>query len=164
MQQWTLSAFWTAPWTKSDIILAWAAGVMLCAVLVALGLAAWEHRRAARAERQNKQRFVEELTKLLRGAVTACEQCMETLSRPQPPGGSDPLAVCNTMLSTFGDSMDVLRPLAPADGRLTVATTQARQLLEPISDTAIRLQPPREAVELRAQRMRAMLNRLLQMR
>lgn len=164
MQQWTLSAFWTEPWTRSEIISAWSAGVTICAILVALSLALWEHRRAARAERQNRRRFVEEMTKLLRGAVAACEQCLESLAGPKPPADAEALAACNTLLSTFGDSMDVLRPLAPAEGNLTVATTQTRQLLEPISDSALRLQSAREAVDLRAQRMRAMLNRLLQMR
>ena len=163
MPLWTLSSFWNTPWTKSDLIAAWSSGVTLCAILVALGLAVWEHRRAVRVERQNKRRFVEEMAKLLRQAVGACEQCLEALAQPQPPAGPDALAFCNTLLTTFGDSLDVLRPLAPADGRLTVATTQARQLLEPISDGALRLQPARETVELRVQRMRAMLNRLLQM-
>src|SRR5215470_16464770 len=123
MQQWTLSAFWNSPWTKSDIILAWSAGVIVCAILVALGLAVWEHRRAARAERQNKRRFVEEVAKLVRAGIGACDQCLETLAGPQPPADREVLATCNSLLSTFGDSMDVLRPLAPADGRLTVATT-----------------------------------------
>jgi hypothetical protein len=164
MQQWTLQTFWTAPWTKSDIISAWSAGVTICAILVALSLAVWERRRAVRTERDNRRRFVEEMTKLLRAAVGACEQCLEALAGPQPPPASDALARCNGLLSTFGDSMDVLRPLAPADGQLTVATTQTRQLLEPISDDGLRLQGAREALDLRAQRMRAMLNRLLQMR
>ena len=31
MPQWTLTAFWNSPWTKSDIILAWSAGVTVCA-------------------------------------------------------------------------------------------------------------------------------------
>jgi hypothetical protein len=105
------------------------------------------------------------MAKLVRQAITACEQCMETLAAgTRPKDAPDPLDLCNTLLSTVGDSMDVLRPLAPADGRLTVTTTQARQLMEPISDEAVRLQSPWEAVEMRAQRMRAMLNRLLQMR
>jgi hypothetical protein len=163
MQHWTLASFWSEPWTRSDIISAWSAAITVSAILVALGLAVWEHRRVVRTERQNRRRFVEEMTRLLRQAVDACEQCLEVLARPQPPGGPDAVALCNTLLTTFGDSLDVLRPLAPADGRLTVATTQARQLMEPISDAALRLQSGREAVELRAQRMRAMLNRLLQM-
>lgn len=164
MPQWTLQAFWTTPWTKSDIISAWSSGVTICAILVALGLAVWEHRRAIHAERQNKRRFVEEVTKLVRQAIAACDQCLEALAGPRPPADAEALAACNSLLTTFGDSMDVLRPLAPADGRLTVATTQTRQLLEPISDTALRLQSAHEAVELRAQRMRAALNRLMQLR
>jgi hypothetical protein len=164
MQQWTLSAFWNSPWTKSDIIAAWSSAITLCAILAALSLAVWEHRRTVRAERQNRRRFVEEMAKLVRGAIGACEQCLEGLAGPQRPQGADPLSACNTMLTAFGDSLDVLRPLAPADGPLNVATSQARQLLEPISDEAIRLQPAWEAVEIRAQRMRAMLNRILQLR
>jgi hypothetical protein len=164
MQQWTLTAFWTTPWTKSEIISAWSAAVTICAILVALGLAVWEHKRAARAERQNKQRFVEEVVKLVRGAITACDQCLEALAGPHPPGDNEALAACNSLLTTLGDSMDVLRPLAPADGRLTVATTQTRQLLEPISDEAVGLQNAWDAVSLRAQRMRTALNRLLQLR
>jgi len=165
MQQWTLLSFWTDPWTKSDIIMAWSAVITLCAILVALGLAVWEHKRAAMAERQNKRRFVEEVAKLVRGAITACDQCLEALANPHPPAKPEELvAACNSLLATFGDSMDVLRPLAPADGRLTVATTQTRQLLEPISEEALRLQNAWDAVSLRAERMRAMLNRLLQMR
>ncbi|MGZ3273341.1 MAG: hypothetical protein ACXU82_07785 [Caulobacteraceae bacterium] len=163
MHHWTLSAFWNEPWTRSEIISAWSAAVTTVAILVALGLALWEHRRAARVELQNRHRFVEEMARLLRQAVSACEQCLETLAQSHP-GGPDALALCNTLLVTFGDSLDVLRPLAPADGRLTVATTQTRQLLEPISEAAIRLQSAREAVDLRAQRMRVMLNRLLQLR
>ena len=164
MQQWTLSAFWTTPWTKSDIIEAWSAGVTICAILTALGLAVWEHKRSAMVERQNKRRFVEEVAKLMRQAIAACDQCLEALAGPRPPADAEALAACNSLLTTFGDSMDVLRPLAPADGRLTVATTQTRQLLEPISDASLRLQSAHEAVELRAQRMRAALNRLLQLR
>jgi hypothetical protein len=164
MQPWTLSAFWTAPWTRSEIISAWSSGITLCAILVALSIAVWEHRRAVRTERDNRRRFVEEVTKLLRAAVGACEQCLETLAGPQPPPMPDVLARCNDMLVAFGDSMDILRPLAPADGQLTVATTQTRQLLEPFSDSGLHLQGAREALDLRAQRMRAMLNRLLQMR
>jgi hypothetical protein len=164
MQQWTFSAFWSTPWTKSDLIAAWSAAVTLCAILTALGLAVWEHRRAVRAERQNKRRFVEEVAKLARGAIAACDQCLEALAGPQPPAELQALAACNTLLATLGDSMDVLRPLAPADGRLAVATTQTRQLLEPISDENLRLQSAHEAVELRAQRMRSALNRLLQLR
>jgi len=164
MPQWTLSAFWTTPWTKSDIIAAWQAGVTISAVLIALGLAVWEHKRAAMTERQNKRRFVEEVVKLVRAGIGACDQCLATLAGPQPPPAPEVLAVCNNLLQTFGDSMDVLRPLAPADGRLTVATTQTRQLLEPISDSSLRLQSAYEAVELRAQRMRAALNRLMQLR
>jgi hypothetical protein len=164
MQQWTLSAFWNSPWTKSDIILAWSASVTVCAILVALGLAVWEHKRAARAERQNKRRFVEEVAKLVRAGIGACDECLAALAGPQPPPDPEALAACNNLLTAFGDSMDVLRPLAPADGRLTVATTQSRQLLEPISDAALRLQSAHEAIELRAQRMRAALNRLLQLK
>jgi hypothetical protein len=164
MQQWTLSAFWNSPWTKSDIISAWSATVTLCAILAALGLAVWEHKRAARAEQQNKRRFVEEVAKLMRGAIAACDQCLEVLAGAQPPGDKEAVAACNSLLTTLADSMDVLRPLAPADGRLTVATTQTRQLLEPISEEALSLQNPWDAVSLRAQRMRAVLNRLLQLR
>jgi hypothetical protein len=164
MQQWTLVAFWTSPWTKSEIISAWSAAVTIGAILVALGLAVWEHKRAARVERQNKQRFVEEVAKLVRGAIAACDQCLEALAGPQPPGDNEALAACNSLLTALGDSMDVLRPLAPADGRLSVATTQTRQLLEPISEEAVRLQNAWDAVSLRAQRMRAALNRLLQLR
>jgi hypothetical protein len=116
------------------------------------------------AERQNKRRFVDEVAKLVRGAIAACDQCLEALAGPQPPAEPEALAACNSLLAAFGDSMDVLRPLAPADGRLTVATTQTRQLLEPISEEALRLQNAWDAVSLRAQRMRAMLNRLLQLR
>jgi hypothetical protein len=164
MQQWTLTAFWNSPWTKSDIIAAWSSGVTICAILVALGLAVWEHKRAARAERQNKRRFVEEAAKLLRGAITACDQCLEALAGAQPPNDKEAVAACNSLLTTLGDSMDVLRPLAPADGRLTVATTQTRQLLEPISEEALGLQSAWDAVSMRAKRMRAALNRLLQLR
>jgi hypothetical protein len=164
MQQWTLSAFWNSPWTKSDIIGAWYSGVTLCAILVALGLAVWEHRRAVRLELHNKRRFVEELAKLVRGAITACDQCLVALADPRPPPGADAVAACNSLLLTLGDSMDVLRPLAPADDQLTVATTQTRQLLEPISEEALSLQTAWDAVNLRAQRMRAMLNRILQLR
>jgi hypothetical protein len=162
MQQWI--AFWTEPWTRSEIISAVSSAVTLCAILVALTIAVWEHRRAARAERHNRRRFVEEMTKLLRAAVGACEQSLETLAGPQPPPAAEALARCNSLLAAFADSMDVLRPLAPAEGDLTVATTQTRQLLEPFSDDGLRLQSAREALDLRAQRMRAMLNRLLQMR
>jgi hypothetical protein len=164
MQPWTLSAFWSSPWTKSDIIAAWSSGVTICAILVALGLAVWEHRRAVRAELHNKRRFVEEVVKLVRGAIAACDQCLEALADPRPPPGVNAVAACNSLLVTLGDSMDVLRPLAPADGQLTVATTQTRQLLEPISDEALRLQTAWDAVNLRAQRMRTMLNRLMQLR
>jgi hypothetical protein len=164
MQHWTLSSFWTAPWTKADIISAWSAGVTICAILVALSLAVWERRRSVRTEQDNRRRFVEETSKLLRAAVGACEQCLETLAGPQPPPAPEALARCNGLLTAFGDSMDVLRPLAPVDGQLTVATTQTRQLLEPISDAGLHLQSAREALDMRAQRMRAMLNRLLQMR
>jgi hypothetical protein len=165
MQQWTLQAFWTSPWTKSDIILAFSSGVTICAILVALSLAVWEHKRADLADRQNKRRFVEEVVKLMRGAITACDQCLEALANPQPTSDPEALvAACNSLLTSFGDSMDVLRPLAPADGKLTVATTQTRQLLEPISEDAVRLQSAWDAVSLRAQRMRAALNRLLQLR
>jgi hypothetical protein len=164
MPPWTLTDFWTQPWTRAEIISAASSAVTLFAILVALTLAVWERRRAVRTENDNRRRFVEEMTKLLRAAVGACEQCLETLAGPQPPPAPDVLARCNGLLAAFGDSLDVLRPLAPADGQLTVATTQARQLLEPFSDAGLHLQSAREALDLRAQRMRAMLNRLLQMR
>jgi hypothetical protein len=164
MQQWTLWDFWNSPWTKSDIIFAWSAVITLCAILAALGLAVWEHKRAALTERHNRRRFVEEVARLVRGAIAACDQCLEALAGPQSPGDPEAVAACNSLLTTLGDSMDVLRPLAPADGRLTVATTQTRQLLEPISEEALRLQNAWDAVSLRAQRMRAALNRLLQLR
>jgi len=160
----TLSAFWTEPWTRSEIISAFSSAVTLAAILIALSLAIWERRRAVRTERDNRRRFVEEMTKLLRAAVGAVEQSQETLAGPKPPSAADTVARCNSLLTAFGDSMDVLHPLAPADGQLTVATTQTRQLLEPLSDAGLRLQSAREALDLRAQRMRAMLNRLLQMR
>jgi len=137
---------------------------MLCAILAAVGLAVFEHKRADLAERHNKRRFVEEAAKLVRGAITACDQCLESLAGPKPPPDPEALAACNSLLTTLGDSMDVLRPLAPADGKLTVATTQARQLLEPISEDALRLQNAWDAVSFRAQRMRAALNRLLQLK
>ena len=160
----TLSAFWTEPWTRSEIISAFSSAVTLAAILIALSLAVWERRRAVRTERDNRRRFVEEMTKLLRAAVGAVEQSQETLAGPKPPPTADTLARCNSLLTAFGDSMDVLRPLAPADGKLTVATTQTRQLLEPIPEDALRLQNAWDAVSMRAQRMRAALNRLLQLR
>jgi len=164
MTLWTLSPFWTAPWTRSELISAVSSATTLLAIMVALTLAVWERRRAVRIEKDNRRRFVEETAKLLRAAVGACERCLETLASPQPPPAPDVLAQCNGLLTAFGDSLDVLRPLAPADGQLTVATTQTRQLLEPFSDAGLHLQSAREALDLRAQRMRAMLNRLLQMK
>jgi len=164
MPQWTLSAFWTAPWTRSEVISAVSSAITLCAILVALSVAVWEHRRAVRTEQANRRRFVEEVAKLLRAAVGACEQCLETLAGPEPPPAKTVLKRCNGLLTAFGDSMDVLRPLAPPEGPLTVAATQTRQLLEPFSDAGLHLTSAREALDIRAQRMRAMLNRLLQMR
>lgn len=68
-EHWTFAAFWIEPWQKADIIAVWSGLFSAAAIVVALGLALWEHRRSQVLERARRLEFRATVTEIVATAL-----------------------------------------------------------------------------------------------
>ncbi len=127
---WTFTAFWTDPWTKSDIIAAWSAAISVSAILAALALAVWEHRRASRADARRRRDFIDAAVAVLDEAISQA-QAFEDACLSQSDQAAAIGILSNITLERAKSSLSALRPVAPPDGPLALALTGAVEALVP---------------------------------